>query len=140
MPVFCCRDFRRAPIHLAALKGQTSCIEVLFTHRADVNAQDKCVRFCPYFMIAMMTIMKMMITNDDQDDQVHDYHDTCIWRCCLALNGQRIHVCEMELGVCFHVCHCRMNRTPIHLAALEGHTSCIEVLFTMEASVNIQDE
>ena len=36
------------------------------------------------------------IEDDDQDDHVHNYHDACIWRCCLAFDGQIIHVCEME--------------------------------------------
>ena len=45
---------------MAALKGQLSCIEVLVANRADVNAQDKCVRHCFFFMMVMMTILKMM--------------------------------------------------------------------------------
>jgi hypothetical protein len=36
------------------------------------------------------------IEDDDQDDHVHDYHDAYIWRCCLAFNGQTIHVNGIE--------------------------------------------
>lgn len=36
----CCRG-ETAPIHVAALRGQTSCIEFLITMKADVNARDR---------------------------------------------------------------------------------------------------
>ena len=71
-PVFRCRD-GEAPIHKAAYGGHFSCVELLLSRNADVNAQTKCV-----MSIATMTMPLGDFDDSDDCDCVNAY-------CCFCL-------------------------------------------------------
>ena len=64
--------------------------------------------------------------------------------CMCVLDGERLLLCcdEIERGARSYACCCRDGQTPIpiHLAALRGHTSTVELLISKNADVNVLDQ
>ena len=54
--------------------------------------------------------------------------------------GHGVQCCGIEGGASSHACCCRNGEAPIHKAVVGGHLSCLELLLTRNADVNVQDE
>ena len=60
--------------------------------------------------------------------------------CCCFVCGAQCDVCGIEGGASSHACCGRDGRAPIYWAAEGGHLSCLELLLSRNADVNVQDE
>ncbi|XP_013388856.1 serine/threonine-protein phosphatase 6 regulatory ankyrin repeat subunit B-like [Lingula anatina] len=116
----------RTPLHLAAFKGHTQCVQLLLQHGADTNIQCK-----PEFgYIMWRDAPKNAVHLQDGSTPLHWAALGSGTQCVQLLLQHGADTSIQDMG----------GSTPLHIAARFGNTQCVQLFLQHGADTNIQDK
>lgn len=132
------RDKECTALHLAAAKGYAECVEILLSAGANVNAKNY-RGFTALHMSARcssLECVEILLRDGNADTNAEDYTKRTPLHAAISRSERACDIIEMLVSWGAQVNKKdEFGYTPIHLAAIDGLTHCIETLIYLGADV-----